>query len=150
MNIEILSREKAQTWADPNNGNNLLIRILEPRNGGNFELLNPERFEDVLELYFDDISQESYDDHLRGTNFVIYSDTEAKQVFDFLSNRDEIDNLVIHCHAGISRSSGLGLGIAEHLELDSVVDHIQNSRLYIPNLTVCEVTKYYFYNNNFK
>lgn len=144
MDIVILSREEAQTWKSSKDGieNNILIRILEPRNSSdNLVLKDPGRFSDILELYFDDITKESYEDHLRGSNFVLYSDIHASDVLDFLSVNKCIDTLVIHCHAGISRSSGLGLAISEYFNLPEVRDHILNSGLYIPNSTVYDITK---------
>jgi predicted protein tyrosine phosphatase len=146
MNIHILSREAAQRWKSPTDGRSILIRMLEPRGEPsdkdyNLVLNAPERFLEVLEVYIDDITQEQYDDHLRGSNFVVYNELDADRVVNFILDNKDVDDIIIHCHAGISRSSALGLAISEYFNLGETVTHIKTSGRYAPNETVYEVTK---------
>jgi predicted protein tyrosine phosphatase len=50
------------------------------------------------------------------------SSAQAKQVARFVrANAERIDTLFVHCHAGISRSPGAALAIAETLAIAEVV-----------------------------
>lgn len=143
MNIHILSRDEAQKWKSVNeDGTSVLIRVLEPRNyEHNLILASPNRFSDVIEVFVDDVTQEAYNERLIGSNFVVYSDSDADTVSDFIWSNKDVDDLVIHCHGGISRSSGIALAVAEVFNLVDVLEHIETSRRYVPNQTVYERTK---------
>lgn len=56
----------------------------------------------------------------------------------------EISTLVIHCAAGLSRSSAVALAIAEHLKLSHVVQEIHNSMHYFPNGHVLKLMRLAF------
>lgn len=67
----------------------------------------------VLRLEFDDIDtpEEPY---------ILFSDTQANQVIDFVQAvRDsyEVEGILVHCQAGISRSAAVAKWIAERYKL---------------------------------
>lgn len=68
------------------------------------------------------------------------SEAQAKQVARFVrANVDRIDTLLIHCHAGLSRSPGAALAIAEALEIAQV--EMLNGDSVIPNPHVRETVR---------
>jgi predicted protein tyrosine phosphatase len=78
----------------------------------------------ILRLEFDDIiSKDSWKElgykELENRDAVLFSEEQAKQILAFVYQvKDGIDVLAIHCHAGISRSSGVASFIAQMLGLD--------------------------------
>lgn len=54
-----------------------------------------------------------YDAHLAATDQVVFDLALAKQVLEFLRVNMELDELVIHCDLGISRSAALALFIRD-------------------------------------
>jgi predicted protein tyrosine phosphatase len=80
-------------------------------------LAHQTEFEDVLCLKFDDILEKTYnslpaDEQARMT---LFNEQHAKQVVEFFHQwKDKVDLFVVHCDAGISRSSAIAISLAEY------------------------------------
>lgn len=100
------------------NGNWALISIIESVER---PLLNPQRelilsqlnCKAILKLIFSDIKP-SYNHK----DEILFNKNHAKQIISFVNNLKEIDTLVIHCHAGVSRSGAVGVFLAKYLNVD--------------------------------
>lgn len=111
MEILVLSKRHAEAWDIQES--HAWISINDPQS--NTELPINMFTEDVLTLHFDDLEDgDSWELELKNweTLFkrepVLFNEAMGKQVFDFFQKNKSVDNLLIHCHAGISRSAGIG------------------------------------------
>lgn len=80
--------------------------------------LREQGCKDFLALQFDDCLIEGY--MLDGTMAVLFSKKQANDVIDFIEkiNKDTNDfDLVIHCHAGISRSGAIAEFTSKYLNI---------------------------------
>lgn len=67
---------------------------------------------DILQVVFDDLTPESHDP-ITYPHHVVMNDEMAEQIVRFWDRwRNDVDRFVIHCTAGISRSSGVGSALA--------------------------------------
>jgi predicted protein tyrosine phosphatase len=98
----VLSREDAERY-EPR-GREICISIADPD-------ADPaqvsEDFAAVLRLNFTDIVQQ--DD----PSDVLFSEDHARAIREFLDSWPEATRIVVHCHAGISRSPGVALGLCD-------------------------------------
>jgi predicted protein tyrosine phosphatase len=100
------------------NGNWALISIIESVER---PFLNPQResilsqlnCKAILKLIFSDIKP-SYNHE----DEILFNKDHARQIISFVNNLKEIDTLVIHCHAGVSRSGAVGVFLAKYLNVD--------------------------------
>jgi predicted protein tyrosine phosphatase len=98
----VLSREDAERY-EPR-GREICISIADPD-------ADPaqvsEDFAAVLRLNFTDIVEQ--DD----PSDVLFSEDHARAIREFLDSWPEATRIVVHCHAGISRSPGVALGLCD-------------------------------------
>ena len=74
--------------------------------------------QDSLSLEFWDLTPEIYDSH---PDKILFDDNHAKQIISFIDKvqKDEKDStLVVHCHAGISRSGAVGTFACDYCGMD--------------------------------
>lgn len=134
MDYHILSLEKAISYQPTKP--TVMIRALEPRNEIP-PLLHQDSFVDVLELVFDDLTEEDWSERsLQGSNFKLFSAEQALETLRFFEKHRNIDSIVFHCHEGRSRSSALAISFAHFIGNDSMIEEIELSRKYTPNPTV--------------
>jgi predicted protein tyrosine phosphatase len=97
------------------------------------EVPHIERREGLLErlvIAADDCTP--HDPPFNGRRLRPLSEAQAKQVARFVrANADRIDTLVIHCHAGLSRSPGAAVAIAEALAIAEI--EMLNGESVVPN-----------------
>lgn len=120
--------EAAKFVPDPKQRDIILIRITDTE--GRFKpLKSPSSYKDILCLKFDDVEQDSH-------SFKAITQQDAEKIADFLIKYKGM-NLVVHCEAGISRSSGVGFCWAE-LNRDERVQRIlvDSTGWYKPNYVV--------------
>lgn len=117
----------------------LLIRALEPSykdSGIPYKIYALNQYEDVLELYFDDIceikSDRAYD------RFKLFNEDMARELISFIKNH-EFDEINVHCGAGISRSSALMICISEIINKPEIKEKILTCDRFIPNQLVLSV-----------
>jgi len=125
----ILSHVRAALEFNPNcaehqYANPVLIRMIEPDT--NFLPLAYPFYNDVLELKFEDIDM--------GPGVI--SAEQALEIAKFFIKNKDTDLLVVHCRAGISRSSGVGVAWAVFKGDKELGDLIYACRAYIPNAKV--------------
>lgn len=83
----------------------IIVSINEPNE-------KPPRFnrnihlKDVLYLYFEDISEIS-------DNHITMSNQDAINILEFIDKHKDIDNIIIHCVAGVSRSVSIRCALEE-------------------------------------
>jgi len=109
--------------------NNVLISIYG--SGNDSDLVSPNKetlkrigFKDCISIKFDDISkkeQELYKDECKYEDLILFNKSHAEKIIDYLDMWHSMEqnlNLLINCHAGISRSGAVGLFATRYLELD--------------------------------
>lgn len=113
----------------------ILIRILEPsyyKNGIPYQIDNLDKYNNILELYFDDILVPKFQ-----SNSVFFSVEMAKKLNDFILEND-FDEIAIHCNAGISRSPAIGLCVAKILKSTDMEQQITNYTHFLPNKQILD------------
>ena len=122
--MQILSKLVAQDTVYP--PRTIIISITSPE-GGYAEFKHEENVLDILRLRFHDVE----------SNMGVYkpmSEAQAREVALFIQKYiKEAENIVVHCEAGISRSSGTAMAIYEYLGGD--IGDIADSPRYYPNRT---------------
>ena len=79
-----------------------VISIQDTHTGGFGVAFQENQFcKGVLTLYFDDIIKEV-------DGAVLFSETQAEQILDFIQAHMEVDTLLVHCYGGESRSRAVG------------------------------------------
>lgn len=95
-------------------------------------------FIERLVIHADDCTPE--DPPFNGRRLRPLSDAQAKQVARFVhANAERVDTLFVHCHAGMSRSPGAALAIAEVLAISEI--EMLNGESVIPNSHVRDVLR---------
>ena len=80
---------------------------------------------DKLKLWFDDVDKSISNNQLMTTE-------QAKQIKEFVDTyKDKVNNIVVHCTAGISRSGAVGCVLARYLNGDD--SYLLATGNYIPN-----------------
>ena len=102
-----------------------VISIQDTAHGGfGFELKPNQYCKDVLTLYFDDITKPQ-----EGAQLI--SDAQANAIVQFLlAHIEDVDTLLIHCFAGISRSKAVEKYAREMLGLLPPNDNLYNEYVY--------------------
>ncbi|WP_235068808.1 hypothetical protein [Turicibacter sp. TJ11] len=124
MEIKIMSEEEAKTWSY----NQwievaVLVSILETHSETPNFYKNP-RIIDKISLRFDDVDTVE-DKH------TLLSDKQCMEIKDFiLEHAEEVETIVIHCLAGVSRGAAIAFAICQLLNLDD--SWLWNSK-YDPN-----------------
>ena len=81
----------------------------------------------ILRLRFDDVTET--DD-----NYTAINDEQAETIASFVKMNMNIERIIVHCEAGISRSAGCAAAIMKYLKNDDTP--IFNNSYYKPNMTV--------------
>ena len=102
-----------------------VISIQDTAHGGfGFELRENEYCKGVLTLYFDDIEKPQQGAQL-------FTDEQAAEIIRFIrAYSNDVDTLLIHCFAGISRSKAVVKFAREMLGLPPMNDNIYNEYVY--------------------
>jgi predicted protein tyrosine phosphatase len=83
-------------------------------------LLNHDNIKTVMYLYFDDIEQR----HIElGSNLKLMEEVDVGRIYGLIklcSEDKEVEEIIVHCHAGISRSSAVAAGICLMLKQDDM------------------------------
>jgi predicted protein tyrosine phosphatase len=95
-----------------------------------YESTNPEyvRKIDSIRLEFNDVDREFKGLEPKQKDFI-----GLKDFIDKYKNSDEVEEIIVHCHAGVSRSSATAIAIAKYLDNNSFIEEVLNSSLYSPN-----------------
>lgn len=91
------------------------------------------KVKDIFSMHFEDIDYE-----ITGYKEPRKEDFEGLK--EFIDKYEcEVEEIIVHCHAGISRSSACGAAICDYLKVDS--NFIWKSGKYIPNRLVYKLAK---------
>lgn len=84
----------------------------------------------ALNITFDDIEETIY---YEGKELHLFDRNDANKIVKFVRGLEKlnIDKLIVHCHAGISRSAAVGASILKYYTGKD--DEIFNSDMYAPN-----------------
>lgn len=93
--------------------------------------LNQNKLIDWLKLSFDDI------DYFIGNNYVLFDETYADKILNFIEKNKHVDILLVHCEAGISRSPAIAAAISK-IYLGYKEDQIYFEK-YSPNMLVYKI-----------
>lgn len=117
-----------------------------------FKRMNFNGIKDVLYLSFDDVQLPSGEskryiwkkdeglllDTLDNAPYVVISEKDAKDIVSFVKKwYDKVDTIIVHCNAGISRSSGVCAAIMKAMTGDDSL--IFENPKYLPNTTCYKV-----------
>lgn len=98
----VLSREDAEAY-EPR-GQEICISISDPDAP---PARVSSRFKAVLRLSFDDVTQ-------RGeVSDILFAEEHAQEIREFLDSWPTAERVVVHCHAGVSRSPAVALGLCD-------------------------------------
>lgn len=129
MKIKIMSRMKAVQYTYlPHKEKSIIISISES-NSPKPTFCASSDILDILYLHFDDIHKE---DLVLNPMYKIMTTKDAINIKNFVDKyKDEVDKIIVHCYAGVSRSSAVACGISLYLQKDDY--WIWNNNDYYPN-----------------
>jgi hypothetical protein len=128
-NILIKNREEAIRYSYNKDIDECIIISINDSEIAEFNNVN-NKIKDVLSLVFHDIKRQT-------PNGILMSKDHAKQVQVFIDKyKNDVQTIVIHCHAGISRSAALACAISMYLNGDDIEiwghgDYYPNEYCYI-------------------
>ncbi|KZD71157.1 dual specificity protein phosphatase family protein [Bacillus cereus] len=134
MELIILSQEQAIHFRPVKGNKTVLIRIHDPNEIVKTPVFE-ELFDDIVHLTFHDVVPKEY----LPSNIKYFELSHADRVISFVNDYIDAHTIVIHCHAGISRSPALAIGIAWIIKNDYLQNKILESGKYIPNPHVLNV-----------
>ena len=138
MQIKVMDRVSARKYSfNPNIFKTAMISIYSHNWTPNTIKINENGVAKVLFLKFDDTETENYG----------MTKKDAKNVAKFIKEiGEEHDILIVHCDAGISRSSGVAAAIMKYLYNDDTP--IFNNPLYQPNMRCYRLVLNALYDDN--
>jgi predicted protein tyrosine phosphatase len=98
----VLSREDAERY-EPR-GKEICISISDPDAPA---ARVSSRFAAVLRLNFDDVTERGEESD------ILFAEEHAREIRDFVASWPNARRVVVHCHAGVSRSPGVALGLCD-------------------------------------
>ncbi|WP_336770105.1 hypothetical protein [Bacillus bombysepticus] len=134
MDLIILSKEQAIHFQPVKNKKTVLIRIHDPNETVKSPIYE-DLFVDILLLSFHDVVPKDY----LPSNIKYFDKVNADKFITFVKEYIDAHTIVIHCHAGISRSPALAIGISWIINDNNLQDQILESGKYIPNPHVLNV-----------
>lgn len=113
------------------NEKSILISIIDNEET-NIDFYN--KYIKVLKLDIDDIDICIYKD-IDFEKYNIFNINHYNKIIEFIQE-DDINEIVIHCSLGISRSPAIAIGICKYLRLEDQYKKIRNSNKFFPNLYI--------------
>lgn len=133
MYINVLSREKAVKYSYSCKDDIVIISISTPFDPTPKFNNNPH-IKGIFRMSFYDVMEGDAQDYEppKPSNFA-----GLKRFID--SNKNKIDGIIIHCDAGISRSAGCAMAMADYVGCENIV-RTQGEK-FRPNFTVYDCTR---------
>lgn len=133
MKFSIMSRNQAKKYTYTNFEEKIAIVSINDLIDGKVNFRRSDNLMGVCTVFFDDV--ELKEEENLGYMFMTTEDAEKiKNFVDFMW--DKIDHLIVHCYAGISRSSGCMSAILRAKGLSD--DWIWENKKYSPNTYVAK------------
>lgn len=127
--FKIMSKKIAETYTSP--FKYILISITEPGEDVPFFVHDPNR-KGVLSVKIHDV------DDVKLANeygYKILDSNQAENIIKFVEEyKDKIEQIAVHCHAGVSRSAGCAAALSKIY--NGTDEDIFNSEFHIPNMHV--------------
>ena len=145
MQFEILSRENAIKYSKQSHDETsviISINDLDETNYIDFNMGKKNNIKGVLYLTFadneririTDFMDEEHRKNSERVNATTIQDTDGKKIVEFVNKwKDKVDKIIVHCSAGISRSSGVCAAIS--LVLTGSDLWVFENPMYCPNMT---------------
>lgn len=134
MKFEIMSRNDILKYSKEDHSNEKSMVISISDHGQTHPQIFKSELngiEHIIFLHFDDIERE---DLIAYPQCVPISSNDARTIANFvIRNKDAVDKIIVHCGAGISRSSGVCAAIMKFITGNDEV--IFNSARFCPNMT---------------
>lgn len=145
MEFRIMSHRDATLYSPKNEGfaSAAIIRITSMTEF--LPLWYRHEFSDVLELFFDDVTEETLVQLIhQGNNkhnLVMFNQGHAEKIVEFFNvHKTSCDAFVVHCDAGVSRSAAVAMSLAKYSgHIDAYTRIITNVPAYCPNPHVRQV-----------
>ena len=144
MKYIVMSKKEAKNYTyKSHEDRSIIISISDSTDYSlNLKITKQNNIKSVLYLHFDDIDNINGYEIKKDEGFVVdihnccyelISDEDAEKIVNFVNrHKDSVDTIIVHCRAGISRSSGVCAAIMKYLEgNDSAI--FDNPR-YHPNM----------------
>ena len=116
-----------------------LISITEP---GEVLIKFSQGWEAILPLQFDDIDRPTAPIKIVGQdvdrNLILFHKAQAINILDFIEEAKDMTMLVIHCHAGISRSVGVKVALEKIISDRDVYNQYPLHNKYVSRLLLEE------------
>lgn len=133
-NIQIMSKDEMTLFSTKDLTEDCIVISINDTNH-NTVIYDNKHIIDKLKLYFDDIDKPI-------PSYQLMLQIDAQKIKNFIDTyKDKINNIIVHCTAGISRSGAVGCTIARYLNNDD--EYLLATGKYIPNKHVyklmCEV-----------
>jgi predicted protein tyrosine phosphatase len=101
--VIVLSHEEAESYVPSRR--EVCISVTDP---GKRTARLSDQFAAILRLAFTDITEPI--DH---PNYIVFDASHASAIVRFVQQWRDADCIVVHCHAGFSRSPGTAIGLTE-------------------------------------
>lgn len=138
MKITILCELAAIQYSKEISNKSIFVSITCP-NEDNVKFAKNDNILDVINLKFNDLDE---DYEINGVVLEKPSQEDMNGLKDFVDKyKDDVDEIVIHCGAGASRSPGLGKALIDYLNDDSIECNIDFEEYDGYNKRVCSLCK---------
>lgn len=133
-NIQIMSKDKMTLFSTKDLAKDYIVISINDTNH-NTVIYDNEHIIDKLKLWFDDID-------IPIPKYQLMLQIDAQNIKDFIDTyKNKINNIIVHCTAGISRSGAVGCALSRYL--NGCDNYLLATGRYIPNKHVyklmCEV-----------
>ena len=136
MKFRVLSHHAATKYNPRLHGHGSAVMIRITSMPDFMPLLHGPEFKDVLHLRFDDTTLQAVNmlPQDQTDNIVLFDEHHGKLILDFYAHwKDHVDVIVVHCDAGISRSSAVAISLAEYGNHQDELDRMTSGHEYWPN-----------------
>lgn len=132
-NIQIMSKQEMTLFSAKDLTEDYILISINDTNCNTVIYAN-EHIIDKLKLWFDDITIKDHEDE----DLRLMCEADADKTKRFIDTyKDKLNNIIVHCTAGISRSGAVGCCIARYLNGDD--KYLLATGRYIPNKHVYEL-----------
>jgi len=129
-NIQIMSKQECTLFSTKDLTEDYIIISINDT-GHSTVIYNNKHILNTLKLWFDDI-----DKPIPKSNLMVAQD--AVKIREFIDTyKDKVNNIIVHCTAGISRSGAVGCCLARYLNGDD--EYLLDTGRYMPNKHVYEI-----------